>query len=151
MLVRVVAHTHGHIQKIAEDASSALAGDYALAAAAYRMSLLCTVMGTGLGLLDGDLQLVGVRGVDLDDTLLFLPGMVFVPEVGDGSVPEPPLAHEDLLIPYIFFRTRASANWDTLIFKFTGGETGPLVDSAFNMTKRRNIQRYILTLCKFEI
>lgn len=97
VLVGVVAHADGAVGQIAEHAAAVLAGDGGVPAAVHGVALLRTVEGIGLGGLHRDLEVVLVRVEGNHFAVQLLAGVVFLPQVGDGGVPQLPLGEIDVM------------------------------------------------------
>lgn len=97
MLIGVVAHANRAVRQIAEHAASILAGDHGQPPGAHGMALFGAVEGVRFRLLDGDLQPVRIRVIELHDAVQFLPGVVFRPQVGNGGIAQLPLGKADVV------------------------------------------------------
>ena len=97
VLVGVVAHADGAVGQIAEHAAAVFPGDGGVPAAAHGVALLRAVEGVRLGGLHRNLEVVLLRVEAGDNALQLLPGVVLLPQVGDGGVPQLPLGEIDVM------------------------------------------------------
>ena len=97
MLVGVVAHTDSAVGQVAEHAAAIFPGDGGVPAAAYGVALLRAVEGIGLGGLHRNLEVILLRVEASHNAVQFLAGVVLIPQVGDGGVPQLPLGQIDVM------------------------------------------------------
>ena len=97
MVIGVAAHADRPIRQIAEHSAAVLPGNGSLSPAAHGMTQFCALKGVRLCFFDGDPQSIRSGVITFYNALQFLAGMVGIPQVRDGGVPQIPLGEIDVM------------------------------------------------------